>query len=35
MGEILKDVYEQQLDGTVTNLDEAMAAARRSIEEQP
>ena len=28
MGEVLKAVYEQQLDGTVTTLDEAMAAAR-------
>jgi tRNA nucleotidyltransferase (CCA-adding enzyme) len=29
IGAILKAVYEQQLDGTVTNLDEAIAAARR------
>ena len=29
VGEILKAVYEQQLDGTVTTLDEAVAAARR------
>ena len=28
MGEILKAVYEQQLDGTVTRLDEAEASAR-------
>jgi tRNA nucleotidyltransferase (CCA-adding enzyme) len=28
VGQILKAVYEQQLDGTVTNLDEAVAAAR-------
>ena len=27
VGEILKLVYEQQMDGTVTNLDEAIAAA--------
>ena len=27
MGEILKAVYEQQLDGAVTTLDEAQAAA--------
>ena len=27
VGEILKAVYEQQLDGTVTTLDEAIAAA--------
>jgi len=31
MGEILKAVYEQQLDGSVTTLDEAIAAARRLI----
>jgi tRNA nucleotidyltransferase (CCA-adding enzyme) len=29
LGEILRAVYEQQLDGTVTNLDEAIAAAKR------
>jgi tRNA nucleotidyltransferase (CCA-adding enzyme) len=29
MGEILKAVYEQQLDGTVTNLDEALRAAKQ------
>ena len=28
MGEILKAVYEQQLDGVVTTLEEAEAAAR-------
>jgi tRNA nucleotidyltransferase (CCA-adding enzyme) len=28
MGEVLKAVYEQQLDGTVTTLDEAIAAAK-------
>jgi tRNA nucleotidyltransferase (CCA-adding enzyme) len=28
IGEILKAVYEQQMDGTVTNLDEAIAAAK-------
>jgi tRNA nucleotidyltransferase (CCA-adding enzyme) len=28
VGEVLKAVYEQQLDGTVTTLDEAIAAAR-------
>ena len=32
VGEILKAVYEQQLDGTVTNLDEAIAAATPLIE---
>jgi tRNA nucleotidyltransferase (CCA-adding enzyme) len=31
MGEILKAVYEQQLDGGVTTLDEALNAARRLI----
>jgi tRNA nucleotidyltransferase (CCA-adding enzyme) len=29
VGEILKVVHEQQLDGTVTNLEEAIAAAKR------
>jgi tRNA nucleotidyltransferase (CCA-adding enzyme) len=29
IGEILKAVYEQQLDGTITTLDEAIDAARR------
>jgi tRNA nucleotidyltransferase (CCA-adding enzyme) len=28
VGEVLKAVYEQQLDGTVTTLDEAIAVAR-------
>jgi tRNA nucleotidyltransferase (CCA-adding enzyme) len=28
MGEILRAAYEQQLDGTITTLDEALAAAR-------
>ena len=32
VGEILKAVYEQQLDGTVTDLDEAIAAATPLIE---
>ncbi len=31
MGEILRAVYERQLDGTVTTLDEAIAAARDII----
>ncbi len=31
MGPILKAVYEQQLDGTVTTLDEATAAARQIL----
>jgi tRNA nucleotidyltransferase (CCA-adding enzyme) len=34
VGEILKAVYEQQLDGQVTNLDEAISTARRLIGEQ-
>jgi tRNA nucleotidyltransferase (CCA-adding enzyme) len=29
IGEILKAVYEQQLDGTITTLDDAIAAAKR------
>ena len=31
VGEILKVVYEQQLDGTVSTLEEAIAAARRVL----
>ena len=31
LGKILKTVYEQQLDGEVTTLDDAMAAAHRLI----
>ena len=31
MGEILKAVYEQQLDGEVTTLDEAIALARTLV----
>jgi tRNA nucleotidyltransferase (CCA-adding enzyme) len=31
VGEILKLVYEQQMDGSVTNLDEAIAAAKRAL----
>jgi len=34
MGDILKVVYEQQLDGTVTSLDEAVAAARDRLTRQ-
>jgi len=33
LGEVLKAVYEQQLDGTITNLDDAIAAARVMIGE--
>jgi tRNA nucleotidyltransferase (CCA-adding enzyme) len=35
MGEILRAVYERQLDGTVTTLDEAMAAARAELPPPP
>ena len=31
VGEILKAVYEQQMDGTVTTLDQAIAAAQRLL----
>lgn len=34
MGEILKNVYERQLDGDVQSLDEAIAEAKRLIAEQ-
>jgi len=34
VGEILKSVYEQQLDGTVTDLDQAIAAAKGLISER-
>jgi tRNA nucleotidyltransferase (CCA-adding enzyme) len=32
VGEILKAVYEQQMDGTVTTLDEAIESARSMLE---
>jgi hypothetical protein len=32
MGEILKAVYEEQLDGRITGLDDAMAAAARLVD---
>jgi tRNA nucleotidyltransferase (CCA-adding enzyme) len=35
VGEILKAVYEQQMDGTVTTLDEAIAAAKRLLSPGP
>ena len=35
VGGILQTVYEQQLDGTVASLDEAIAAARHHIENLP
>ncbi len=31
VGEILKTIYEQQMDGKVTNVDEAVAAAKRLL----
>jgi hypothetical protein len=31
MGEILREVYEQQLDGRVTNLEEGLESARAVI----
>jgi tRNA nucleotidyltransferase (CCA-adding enzyme) len=31
VGEILKAVYEQQMDGTVTTLEEAIAEAKRLL----
>jgi len=31
VGEILKAIYEQQMDGTVASLDEAISAARRAL----
>jgi hypothetical protein len=33
VGEILRQVYERQLDGDVTSLDEALADAKRIIGE--
>ena len=35
IGEILKAVYEQQLDGTVTTRDQAIAAANRIVSANP
>ena len=32
VGEILKAVYEQQMDGTITSLDDAIAAAKQILE---
>ena len=34
VGSILKVVYEQQLDGTVTTLEDAVAAARRALDQR-
>ena len=33
MGELLKAVYEQQLDGSVASLDDAVAVARQLVEQ--
>ena len=35
MGEILKAVYERQLDGAVSSLDDAIAAAREVLAAPP
>jgi tRNA nucleotidyltransferase (CCA-adding enzyme) len=35
VGEILKAVYEQQMDGAVANLDEAIAAAQARLNQAP
>jgi tRNA nucleotidyltransferase (CCA-adding enzyme) len=35
IGEVLRTVYELQLDGVVTTLDDAIAAARRILHEAP
>jgi tRNA nucleotidyltransferase (CCA-adding enzyme) len=32
VGRVLKEIYERQLDGSVTTLDEAIAAARELLE---
>jgi len=34
VGEVLKEVYERQLDGTVTTFDDAFALARRIVHEK-
>ena len=34
MGELLKQVYERQLDGEIQTLDEALAEAQRLIGER-
>ena len=31
VGEILKAVYEQQMDGTITTLEEAIAEAKQRL----
>jgi tRNA nucleotidyltransferase (CCA-adding enzyme) len=35
MGEIIRRVYELQLDGEVQNVDQALTAARRFAEASP
>jgi tRNA nucleotidyltransferase (CCA-adding enzyme) len=35
VGEILKAVYEQQMDGQVTNLDDAIASAKEALSPKP
>jgi tRNA nucleotidyltransferase (CCA-adding enzyme) len=35
VGEILKAIYEQQMDGQVTSLDEAISAAKRTLAPEP
>jgi len=35
MGDVLRRIYEQQLDGRVTTLDEGLAAAREIVSEYP
>jgi len=35
MGRLLREVYELQLDGKVTTLEEALAAARSSTASSP
>ena len=35
MGEILREVYERQLDGGIRTVEEGMAAAREIIDRQP
>jgi tRNA nucleotidyltransferase (CCA-adding enzyme) len=35
IGEILKAIYELQMDGAITNLDEAISAAKRALSPEP
>ena len=34
VGEILKAIYEQQMDGAVTGLDDAISAAKRLLDDR-